>query len=77
MKKFYLNINLILPFNYEKIIKEVFKFHLNTFDHVIVFQSNNLSNALLMCRVYKKYYNVIIPKIPISDEHESIIATFT
>lgn len=76
-KKFLFNKTIILPEKYEKIIKDVFKFHLNKFDHVIIFQSFNLSNALLMCRIEKKYFNIIIPKIPFDRDTCAIIATFT
>ena len=77
-KKYLLGEKLIIPDEYSLTITEVFKFHYNITDHVIMFQSYNLSNSLLMCRIDRKFFNIIIPKIPVDNTNGiSIIATFT
>ncbi len=62
----------------KKLIKQIFEFHYNTTqDHVIAFQSYNLDNALLMCRINKKFLNIVIPKIEGTPINTSIVATYT
>ena len=66
-KKYITGKNLIIPDKYSKIIKEIFKFHLNKINHVIIFQSNNLNTSLIMSRINLKFYNIIVPKIQVSN----------
>ena len=75
-KKYIKGGNIILPDKYYKIIIEVFKFHLNKVDHVILFQSYNLDNSLLMCRIKEKFFNVIVPKVHFKDT-VSLISVYT
>ena len=41
-------------------IKNIFIFHKNLFDHVIIYHSQNMETSLLMCRISGKYKNIII-----------------
>ena len=75
-KKYYLKEKLILPEKYIKIFNDIFKFHKMEINHIIAFQSSNLSNSLLLCRMDKRYFNILVPKIPF-DKMPSFIATFT
>jgi hypothetical protein len=62
----------------KKLTTEIFKFHYNTVqDHVIAFQSYNLDNALLLCRINKKFINIVIPRIDGIPLNTSIVAIYT
>lgn len=77
-RKWLIDDSLNVPIDKKKIIKQIFDFHSKTLqDHVIAFQSYNLDNALLMCRVNKKFINVEIPKITGIPYSTSVIATYS
>ena len=42
------------------LIESAFIFHKNQFDHILLYNSNNLDSTLLMCRVGEKYKNITI-----------------
>jgi len=66
-----------IPYDKRDVLKKIFKFHSLPADHVICFQSYNLDEGLLMCRINKKFLNIIIPKIEGTPANTSIIATYT
>lgn len=76
-EKFLSTQKIICPFEYEQILKNIFNFHKSNIDHVIVIQSYNLDNCLLMCKINNNCINILIPKIPFHENEISIIATFT
>lgn len=72
-----INNTLNVPIDKKKIIKQIFEFHFKTVqDHIVAFQSHNLDNALLMCKVNKKFINIEIPKLTGLPTATSIIATY-
>lgn len=66
-----------VEYAHRELLKKMFNFHIRTEDHVICFQSYNLREALLMCRINKKYINVVIPQVEGVPLNTSIIATYT
>ena len=50
-------------------IRTAFEFHLNTFDHVILYHSYNLHTSLLMCRIGEKYKNITIKNDELNKIH--------
>ena len=42
------------------IIKSAFEFHLNKFDHIIMYHSYNMNKTLLMCRIRENYKNIVV-----------------
>jgi hypothetical protein len=76
-KKYLITKKIICPFEYEQTLKNIFEFHKTTINHVIIIQSYNLKNCLLMCKMHNNYVNLIIPKIPFHENRISIVATFT
>ena len=64
-----------------KIVQDVFAFHQQQVDHIILYYSVNLMNCLLMCRVGNTFKNLLIPAPELLPEDYglggSIIATYT
>ena len=50
-------------------IRSAFEFHLNTFDHVILYHSYNLDTSLLMCKIGEKYKNITIKNDELNKIH--------
>ena len=64
-----------------KRVQDVFAFHQQQVDHIILYYSVNLMNCLLMCRVGNTFKNLLIPapELPsgVDGLGGSIIATYT
>ena len=64
-----------------KIVQDVFAFHQQPIDHIILYYSVNLMNCVLMCRVGNTFKNLLIPAPKMLPEDlglgGSIIATYT
>jgi|TARA_B110000438_G_scaffold260124_1_gene269990 hypothetical protein len=58
-------------------VVNVFKFHLDCSNHVIMYHTYKDNNCLLLCKINNKFFNIIIPFINdgISID-ESFIATY-
>ena len=60
------------------ILNEVFKFHLNTnINHAILYYSCNMDNALLLYKIYDKFFSVSIPAYSLTNHNKNIIAIIT
>ena len=52
-----------LPFN----IHQIFSFHLIKKNHVILYNSKGLTNALLLCFINEKYINILLPNYTLDE----------
>jgi len=55
---------------------DIFNFHDNNKDHILLYWSSNQEDCLLMCRISNKYINLRMPMILDNRKH-SFIATYT
>jgi len=65
----------------KKMVRDVFAFHQQSVDHIILYYSVNLMNCLLMCRVGDMFKNLLIPAPErLQEEYRlegSIVAIYT
>ena len=58
-------------------IREIFKFHRSNFNnHVIMYFSKNMRDALLMTRINNNYYNYTIPALNLKEYDKNIVGIF-
>jgi len=60
----------------KKILDNIFSFHNDHKNHVLLYYSANLKNCLLMCRIENKYINMIAPIDPLQDIERNFVATY-
>ena len=64
-----------------KVVQDIFAFHQQSVDHIILYYSVNLMNCLLMCRVGDIFKNLLIPAPErLQEEYRlegSIVAIYT
>jgi len=64
----------------EREIKEILKFHKTNDNHIILYHSRNKENCILLCKINKLYYNIIIPIEEEDNKYElktmSFLATY-
>lgn len=58
-------------------IKQIFDFHLQEDNHILLFYSANQLDCLWMCKIDGKYINLVAPAYTLMKEKKSVIATFT
>ena len=75
----YKNENKLFLFDEDKhIVKNVFDFHKENIDHVILYYSKELLNCLIMCKIDNKYINIMIPgEEKIRKHNKSFIAIYS
>ena len=59
------------------LLKEIFDFHANPKNHIVLYRSKDLSNCLLMCRIGGKYINILVPVEDDDRSRGSLVATYT
>ena len=77
--KYYKRHGQIFQIASRKIVQDVFSFHQQSVDHIILLYSVNLMNCLLMCRVGHVFKNMFIPapEFPAKMNGGSIVAIYT
>jgi hypothetical protein len=60
----------------DKKLCDIFNFHNNNIDHILLYWSSNQEDCLLMCKISNKYINLRIPMM-LDDVEKSFIATYT
>ena len=75
----YKNENKLILLDEDKhIVKDVFDFHKENIDHVILYYSKELLDCLIMCRIDNKYINIQIPsEEKIRKFNKSFIAVYS
>ena len=69
---------LLLMENDLHIVKNVFDFHKENIDHVILYYSKELMDCLIMCRIDNRYINIQIPsEDKIRNFNKSFIAVYS
>ena len=69
---------LILHEDEHYIVKNVFEFHKENIDHVILYYSKELIDCLIMCKIDNKYINIQIPsEHNIRNFNKSFIAVYS
>ena len=69
-------INIKLRDIHKKILYNIFSFHDDHKNHVLLYYSINLKNCLLMCRINNKYINMVAPIDPLKDIGRNFVATY-
>ena len=59
-----------------KMIDELFQFHCNTIDHIVLYYSKGQIGPLLLCRIQKKYINLVIKNSSQINFNNGFIATY-
>jgi hypothetical protein len=59
----------------DKNLCDIFNFHNNNIDHILLYWSSNQEDCLLMCKISNKYINLRMPMT--LDMDNSFIATYT
>ena len=59
----------------DKNLCDIFNFHNNNIDHILLYWSSNQVDCLLMCKISNKYINLRMPMT--LDMDNSFIATYT
>lgn len=57
-------------------IRSAFEFHKSDLDHIICYYSKDKDYALLLCKIFGKYFNMQIPADTCSNFKTSVIATY-
>ena len=60
----------------DKNLCDIFNFHNDNIDHILLYWSSNQEDCLLMCKISNKYINLRIPMM-LDDVEKSFIATYT
>jgi len=60
----------------DKKLCDIFNFHNNNIDHILLYWSSNQENCLLMCKISNKYINLQMP-MTLDNMNHSFIATYT
>jgi hypothetical protein len=69
-------INLSLKEIQKRILYNIFSFHLEHENHVLLYYSNNQKDCLMLCKINGKYINIKAPIDPIKDIEKSFIAVY-
>ena len=71
--RFFNKLPIIIQEDY--MLNELFKFHLETeINHAILYYSYNLDNALLLYKVFDKFFSVSIPAYSLVKHKKNIVA---
>ena len=60
----------------DKKLGDIFNFHNNNIDHILLYWSSNQEDCLLMCKISNKYINLRMPML-LDGVENSFIATYT
>jgi len=60
----------------DKNLCDIFNFHNDNIDHILLYWSSNQEDCLLMCKISNKYINLCIPMM-LDNVEKSFIATYT
>ena len=60
----------------DKNLCDIFNFHNDNIDHILLYWSSNQEDCLLMCKISNKYINLRIPMM-LDNVENSFIATYT
>ena len=60
-----------------RLIADLFKFHRDDMNHIILYYSAGKSNCLLMCRIGCEVVNTYIPADSIYSSERSVVATYS
>ena len=60
----------------DKKLCDIFNFHNNNIDHILLYWSSNQEDCLLMCKISNKYINLQMPML-LDGVENSFIATYT
>ena len=60
----------------DKNLCDIFNFHNNNIDHILLYWSSNQEDCLLMCKISNKYINLRMPML-LDGVETSFIATYT
>jgi energy-converting hydrogenase A subunit M len=70
------NININIIDFQKKMLYDIFSFHNNNENHVLLYYSKNLKNCLLMCKINNKYINMLAPIDPLKNLERNFVATY-
>ena len=59
-----------------RLLSNIFQFHLSEINHIILYHSKHLEHCLLMCKIGGKYINIVTPVEPLDKLQYSLVATY-